>query len=631
MRPNPYQSHDVDRIHNAINVWSTESTLYPLRMGLTDSAVSKQISAHKVLRKPWYLTAAASGGRSIGDRGNRNILKALLTSGGGLVLFPAHYDLIVADVDTPTVDLVATDCPGWLHRSYSRSHYGYTVKPSGSGHLWYVQPRTLSYLSSLPTNPDILLAGRPHRIDLLHSKTLFIPPQEVAATLEWLARYCVDGPPANSISCYQLFAARHRDSGHRRNDALWRYLCDLRDQGGKDAIDVDTWYAVAEDIGHVAKHGEERTRSLIDRAKGITSGESNDEEPRLVQPMTQRGFRVIVRDLSIRLRYNLRLECAEIRTRQGRWLPVEHEPTRIALLSHIYHRYDMPRGKGTTGWDGTDKWRSIGQWCALIGLETDLHDPVESYIARCRDADPMDDTDSLLLRLMRSTVETDQSIRDIQQVERAILLAQYARITAFRDGIKPPHFPHMPVLIGPGGIGKSRYCRELAIDGQYHTADARFDDPPKVFAEKYRANIVVELPELAEMLGTTTDPRTSKIRGNAKAYIEQTEFTFRAAYAAGSTATNHRTGGILLGTSNDSIDIERNDGLWRRLVPLLLTRHPDMIDDFDAWSDIVDANLCRALRRAQNDWEAGRRPQIPAAVIDRLHAQRLNNEFSNTI
>ena len=132
------------------------------------------------------------------------------------------------------------------------------------------------------------------------------------------------------------------------------------------------------------------------------------------------------------------------------------------------------------------------------------------------------------------------------------------------------------------------------------------------------------------MLGSATNPRTQRARGNAKSYIEQTSFTYRAAYAHGATGANHRTAGVLIGTSNSMAEIQQGDGLQRRLAQIPLTRHPAMDDEFSTWDDIVADTLPRAMSRAAKQWAAGIYPRITQDDIDYLAALKGADTFDTS-
>ena len=199
-----------------------------------------------------------------------------------------------------------------------------------------------------------------------------------------------------------------------------------------------------------------------------------------------------------------------------------------------------------------------------------------------------------------------------------MLLTLYTRLyTGQRTGVPASvHFPYLPTFVGPPGCGKTRFCISLGLT-HYHTNDISFDDPPKEFGEKAQIAVVAEMEELKEMLGR----RGSQRRGQAKKYINQTKFDYRAAYARGKASTHHLMG-IMLATSNYPVDISPDDGLWRRIIHLPVQRHPRFTGNLDEWDVVFDELFPRAMSRAARHHEAQKRPRIDEAlVVNSLHEQ----------
>lgn len=608
----------ADRMH---------ATSRPVWLGVTDVGMTKQVSVHRTGRGETYLLRRKNRRRSPSVATTKKILTHLLKHHCGLVIFPADYDLVVVDVDSPTADILTDSFPP-LHRSNTRSAYGYSNKPPGGGHLWYRRPRTLKYLHGLP-HRSFRWRSAAHAVDLLYDRIVFVPPGEVRSLLRFLAEQMEQ--PRESAFPTEYLALHHHSPGDHRDDALYRYIHDQYDQSGE--IDDEIWREVADTIGHTQKHGPEKLDDIITRIRSKDVLSSDPTHDPTVQEFSPIGFANIIRHAALELRFNRRTEQPEIRNRKHDhevWLDVNHTEVTARLAHFIANHYRMPRGKITVPWDWARAPNSVLLWLRGIAQDTHLYDPWAEYLEQCRSAVPLSDDESLLLSLLSLSRPTTEAVSAVVEIEHNLLLTLHGRLTMRIDqNDRDIHFPVCPVLIGPPGIGKSRYCRELGMRGRYHTTSASFHDNTRVWAEKSRANIVIEVAELADVLGSRTGRQAQHIRGVAKDRLETTAFTFRAAYAPGSVGSRHRVSGVIIGTSNTPPETTDGDGLHRRLAPVHVALHPRFQTNFSLWSSVVEELLPRAMARAAHAWDDGFVPSNCEEAIECLRAVHMQ-DFTDT-
>ena len=625
---NVYTDEERARIVSCLRSLDNADVLW---FGVTDVAMSKQESVHTPGRStdgPWLLRLK-NRKRRLATKTQEKIAARMLDDHRGLVIFPSDYNLCVVDVDTPTAKILHESFPP-LHASLTRSAYGYSQKPPGCGHLWYRRPRNLTYMRDLPSK-SFLWRQQPHKIDFLYDNIIFVPPGEVADVLSFIAHDIAK--PAPAVFPTEYWALHHHEPGHGRDNALWNYILDQYDQGGdlNDAL----WLEVAETIGHTTKHGIEKIESMLARARSkprqqADRGTNHESDPS-VQDFTLIGLQHLITHSGLHFRYNTRTEGPEVLNRKAdrpdHWLDLRNTTVWAKLQFYFATHYRKPQGKNsTTPWDFSIGKRSVYDWFTAIAQNMHIYDPWADYLDSCAKAEPMDVHDSLLLRLMQLKDNSEELRMAVTAVERNMLLALHGRLSNQINGVDDElHFPVCPVIIGPPGVGKSRYCRALGIDGRYHTTSASFEDSNRVWAEKYRANFILEIAELSDMLGSAASNRTQKVRGVAKDRLESTRFTFRAAYAPGSTGGHHTTAGVIIGTSNRTPDVPESDGLVRRLAFIDVERHPDIDDDFKSWTGIVNEHLPRAMRRAADMWFDGFMPENCGAAIETL--RKAGHEF----
>jgi predicted P-loop ATPase len=155
--------------------------------------------------------------------------------------------------------------------------------------------------------------------------------------------------------------------------------------------------------------------------------------------------------------------------------------------SQIRHILEAPRGEKRTGWGLKVAARDLDDAIGVVAGEHRYH-PVREYLEALGEWDG----EGRIEKLFTTACHTDNSIF-ARDAGRKIMLAAVDR--AMRPGGK---FDYLPVLEGPQGIGKSRFCRMLAPDAAWFgESEGHFDDAKK-FVESTLGFWFIEIPELTQ-------------------------------------------------------------------------------------------------------------------------------------
>ena len=178
-----------------------------------------------------------------------------------------------------------------------------------------------------------------------------------------------------------------------------------------------------------------------------------------------------------------------------------------------------------------------------VAKERAFH-PVRDYIDSLPDWDGVPRIETLFIDYLGAE---DESYT--REVTKRWLIAAVSR--AKRPGVK---FDYIPVLSGPGGIGKSTLVAKLGR-GWFSDSLSFEDMKDKTAAEKLRGTWINEISELKGMKKIEVE--------SVKSFVSRTEDIYRAAY--GRRTEKHRRGCVFIGTSNaeDYLkDITGNRRFW---------------------------------------------------------------------
>ena len=555
-------------------------------------------------RKGFRWELGQGSGRTRNPQSYRaDIAECLADAGNLLYLYPGHYDLAVIDVDSATSEGLRDFIPPLWH---SPSRSGATR----GGHLWYRRPRFPGDIKPLKPR-TVHFEHVLYTFDVLYTQLIRVPMASIASVLASIADYLES--PILPLSFPYEFLGLACVPGER-DSKWWHYILAQTEQlGDPSLVSLDRWTRVAEATGYISDHSYEAFHTTFEQA--CAKADLGLALPAVTY--AEIGAREIFEAIPCQYRYNIRSGQTEISWEPDTWESMGHELPRRRFLDYIRIHYHEARGRGSPRqWEPLRQWAMFIEWLDTYSTKQAIHDPIAAHLDSWAKQDPLSDTDSLLLALFAPADDTALMRAQIRNVELNLLLTLYLRLHTGRHTGAPAaiHFPYLPTFVGPPGCGKSRFCQSLGL-GQYHTNDISFDDPPKEFGEKAQIAVVAEMEELKEMLGRRGSPR----RGSAKKYIAQTKFDYRAAYARGKASTHHLMG-VLLGTSNQPVDVVPSDGLWRRIVHLPVQRHPHFTGNLDEWDSIFAQQFPRAMARAIRHAEAGKTPRIDELrVVEALH------------
>ena len=127
---------------------------------------------------------------------------------------------------------------------------------------------------------------------------------------------------------------------------------------------------------------------------------------------------------------------------------------------------------------------------------------------------------------------------------------------AFHPGVKADY---MPILVGPGGIGKSRLVRALAVEKRFFTDSIKNLGNVKTTGEDNDGKWIAELPELSGMNGRSLE--------GVKAGITRQADEYRESYARRTASHPRRV--VYIGTTNEAGFIRERTSGARRFLPIL--------------------------------------------------------------
>ena len=228
------------------------------------------------------------------------------------------------------------------------------------------------------------------------------------------------------------------------------------------------------------------------------------------------------------------------------------------LSGHIEITKPVPWRKDLTEWKDSDdsqlylylateynnfKRTDIYDALVYVSMNRAFH-PVRDYLKNLPEWDGVPRMESIFIDYLGADDE-DYT----REVTKRWMLAAVAR--AKRPGVK---FDYIPVVSGPGGIGKSTLVAKLG--GPWFSDSLSFEDmKDKTAAEKIQGTWINEISELKGM-------RKMDIE-SVKSFVSRTEDRYRAAY--GRRADTHKRGCVFIGTSNaeDYLkDITGNRRFW---------------------------------------------------------------------
>ena len=337
--------------------------------------------------------------------------------------------------------------------------------------------------------------------------------------------------------------------------------------GRADGVTSGTVYQLAEDLGWE----EDLTDEFDDLSEegqdeGATDGErgSTAEPPPVNKAKKARPvvtdkrlwtLRKVYRALKIELRYNVRRHLVEMRDNGGHWF----EP----WMGHVVE----VRERVAANFRFLDPGGRKKDPETLVFTKQDI-DHLNEALAVQNQVDPF-------WEWLQSLPEWDGTERLDYWIERcwklspkySIKLSRWSSRFAFLGAIERCLSPgceldEMPILIGPGGIGKSKSLKWLLPpDRQFDWFSDRFDFLAKEreMTEKMMGKVVVEASEMAGIRKAMNTHIKAAISGSAE--------TVRLPYRPNPVTLRRMC--VIIGTG-DNEDLLPNDPNLRRFVPVVL-------------------------------------------------------------
>ena len=453
-----------------------------------------------------------------------------------------------------------------------------------------------------------------YAFDVQYTQLIRVPAVEIPAVLGFIADWLMD-PPAPVSFPYELLGLCVQKG--ERDTRWWHYILAQTEQlGDPELVSEERWHEVAAETGYLVDNGEEGFRETFRKATEKAASHPSTID---AYPYTQSGLDSILRDMGSNgwaFRYNVRTESPEfLPPGATHWFSTSVKSPGQTFRGHIRSTYILDV-KSRPPWEPLQNRHLFDEWFDILtGREPwTLYDPLGDIVRGWAQADPLPtpapgttptEQHSLLLSLF-AIPDVDEKMSRFYcaaflHVELRMFDALYRRLSAmvYTGQHQVVHFPHLPVFVGARGVGKTRFCRSLAMDETYHVEDVTLGDPPKEVGEKSQIGVVVEFSELDGDLNP--EKKQHKQRAWAKKYIGKDKFQYRAAHAPGSRADTYFMAGLHIGTTNRAITCNsETDGLRRRLVHLPVSRHPRFHDHdtLPGWNEIWTELLPRVMARA---------------------------------
>ena len=259
--------------------------------------------------------------------------------------------------------------------------------------------------------------------------------------------------------------------------------------------------------------------------------------------------------LNIGWRYNIRAHKPEFKMGENDWCPSDDR-----LVAHIREliaekfQHMTTRGPKPLNF-GEDRWHRAF-WALLFNYE---EDPFELWLDGLPRWDNKPRIDGLLQRLFRA-----------EDSELARWCSSAPILGAVQRTCEPgAKIDQMVVLVGPQGIGKSAFCRQLLPPEhpEWFADGLELAASSKVRAESLQGRVIVEASEMA---GATRADLES-----LKSFVSrQDDGSVRFAYRRDPEVMLRRA--ILVGSTNDPTPLPNDPSGNRRFVPVLCPKGCDV-------------------------------------------------------
>ena len=334
--------------------------------------------------------------------------------------------------------------------------------------------------------------------------------------------------------------------------------------GRGDGVTAGSVYKLAEEHGWV----EDVTSDFDDLSTPSVSHPQDEDAETPVTETKLKKPRPVVKDrrmwtlksiykaMNVELRYNVRLEDSEIKEGNQPWeLPSDGQIINIReRIAANFLFQDTKKGKNDPEFLVFEK-QALFDLNEAIAYENKV-DPFFDWLTELPPWDGIERVDTWIEHCW--TVSDQYPIALTRWAARFILLGAIAR--TYDPGCE---LDEMPILVGHGGLGKSKAIKYLLPRDhrkEWFTDRFNFDTKEKEQAEKMLGAVIVEASEMSGI--------RKAMNTNIKSAVSGATEKARLAYRRNASTLERRC--VVIGTG-DNEEILPNDLNLRRFVPVVLT------------------------------------------------------------
>ena len=346
--------------------------------------------------------------------------------------------------------------------------------------------------------------------------------------------------------------------------------------------EYDTLAGHAPTATNGSKPARSRVKALVASVTRSVKDKSDSEIP---DGTTETGLVDVLGRLGVQVRFNLRADWPEFKTRGELW-ERRGADYLAALRERIRREFThdgRPLGFARERW--SDSYHAV--------LWATRGDPFLDWL---KDLPAWDGTPRLASLIPTLFELDDEHLPLAEWAGQYVFLLPIAR--AHEPGLKSDEFP---ILIGPGGIGKSTFVRKVVPEPfpEWYGDSMRFDAEPKAQVEALQGKVLVEV---SEMTGT----RRADIESMFSFISRQNDDGVRLSFRADPESRPRRV--AFVGTSNDQQALPNADNL-RRFVPVYVNG-----GDPASISNLMDAHREQLWAEAKQLHADGVEPRLPDSL-----------------
>ena len=343
--------------------------------------------------------------------------------------------------------------------------------------------------------------------------------------------------------------------------------------------EYDTLAGHAPTATNGSKPARSRVKALV---ASVTRSVKDKSEADVPDGPTETGLVDVLGRLGVQVRYNLRADWPEFKTRGELWerRGADYLASLRERIRREYQHDGKPLGFARERW--SDSYHAV--------LWATRRDPFLDWL---KGVPAWDGTPRLASLIPTCFQLDDEHLPLAEWAGQYVFLLPIAR--AHEPGLKSDEFP---ILIGPGGVGKSTFVRKIVPESfpEWYGDSLRFDAEPKTQVEALQGKVVVEV---SEMTGT----RRADIESMFSFISRQNDDGVRLSFRQDPESRPRRV--AFVGTSNDETALPNSDNL-RRFVPVYVNG-----GDPASISNLLDMNREQLWAEAKQLHADGVEPRLP--------------------